>query len=647
MSRHPNLSANSDPSFKSKSRSTWEIVRRVAIYLKPYKLMAIGTIFCAMMSLAFSFAYPWLTRIIIDEIIGQKKSALLAPVMLGLLGSFLLREIFNSIRIRINNTFEQNVIFDMRREVYSRLQRLPVNYFDQRASGDLMTRVIEDVNSVERLLIDGTEQGTVAVLAIIGVLTVLFFTNAMLAWVALVPLPILTGGGLWYTLTAHRRYRAQREASSAMNALLMDNLQGVRQIKSFAREPHEDIRFAERADDLRTGSLGIMRVWAAYSPAMGFAASLGMGLVLWVGGAQVLQGEMTIGQLIGFLFYLALFYDPISRLHGLNQMLQAARAAGERVFDILDSEIERAGSGRLKNLQTPCRGAVVYQNVSFSYGENKTVIDDLTRLPSDNVAADGRRRTDSSDAKKVTPPPHVGGYVLHNISLHAEPGEMIALVGPTGAGKSTLVNLLTAFYETTSGRITIDGQNIAEVSLRSLRAQISVVSQEAFLFNGTIRENILYGRLDATEDELFAAARAANCHEFITRLPQGYDARVGERGVKLSVGEKQRVSIARALLKNAPILILDEATASVDTATEKLIQEALARLMTNRTSFVIAHRLSTIRNADQILVMRHGEIIERGTHSELLECDGLYARLARIQNTTFIEESFEKLSAVP
>ena len=608
MSRHPHLSANSDPTFKSKSRSTWEIVRRVSVYLKPYKLMAFGTMFCALMSLGFSFAYPWLTKIVIDDIIGQKRAELLTPVMLGLLGSFLLRELFNSIRIRINNTFEQNVIYDMRREVYAKLQRLPNNYFDQRASGDLMTRVIEDVNSVERLLIDGTEQGTVAVLAIIGVLSWLFYTNPTLAWVALIPLPLLAGGGLWYTLTAHRRYRAQREASSAMNALLMDNLQGVRQIKSFAREPHEDTRFATRADDLRTGTLGIMRVWSMYSPAMGFAASLGMGLVLWVGGWQVLNDKLSLGNLIGFLFLLALFYDPIARLHGLNQILQAARAGGERVFDILDATTERVGAKQLKQLRAPVVGEVAYENVGFSYGENKSV--------------------------------------LRSVSLHARPGEMIALVGPTGAGKSTLVNLLPAFYEASPGKITIDGQSIAEISLESLRAQISVVSQEAFLFNGTVRENILYGRLDASNEELYAAARAANCHEFITQLPQGYDSRVGERGVKLSVGEKQRVSIARALLKNAPILILDEATASVDTATEKLIQEALERLMANRTSFVIAHRLSTIRNADQILVMRHGEIIECGAHEALLARNGLYAKLARIQNTTFIEESFEKLSAV-
>lgn len=599
--------SKTDPTFTARSRSTWEILRRVARYLRPYKLMAAGTIGCALFSMAFSLAYPKLTQFVIDDVIGHKRIELLTPMMLGLLGAFLLRDLFNSLRIRINNAFEQNVIYDMRRDVYARLQRLPVNYFDQRASGDLMTRIIEDVNSVERVLIDGTEQGSVAILSIIGVIAIMFATNATLAWVALVPLPILALGAAWYTMTAHRRYRIQREAASAMNALLMDNLQGVRQIKAFGRESHEDQRFAQRADELRTGTLGIMRVWAAYSPAMAFAGALGMGLVLWVGGRQVLAGQMTVGQLVGFIFYLGLFYEPVTRLHGLNQMLQAARAAGERVFDILDAPIERANpdtSGR-GTLGLPVRGEVTYENVGFSYNPDRVV--------------------------------------LRNVALHARPGEMVALAGPTGAGKSTLVNLLPAFYEASSGRITIDGQDISGISLESLRAHISVVSQEAFLFNGTIRENILYGRLDATDEELVAASRAANCHEFISRLPQGYDSRVGERGVKLSVGEKQRVSVARALLKNAPVLILDEATASVDTATEKLIQEALERLMANRTSFVIAHRLSTIRKADQILVMREGQIIERGTHEELLASNGLYSRLARIQGTTFIEESFEKL----
>jgi ATP-binding cassette, subfamily B, bacterial len=607
---HHEHHGQADPTLKAKSRSTWEILRRVAVYLRPYKGMAVATIACALLSLAFSLAYPKLTQFVIDDVIGKRRLEFLGPAIIALLAAFLLRDLFNSLRIRINNTFEQNVIYDMRRHVYSSLQRLPVNYFDQRASGDLMTRVIEDVNSVERVLIDGTEQGSVAILGIIGVATIMFVTNPLLGLIALIPLPLLMGGALWYTLTAHRRYRLQREAASAMNALLMDNLQGVRQIKAFGRETHEDRRFADRADDLRKGTLSVMRVWAAYSPAMSFAASLGMVLVLWAGGRQVLSEQMTLGELIGFLFYLGLFYEPVARLHGLNQMVQAARAAGERVFDILDAPVERAANGLPQVLlKTPVRGEVIYENVGFSYNPER--------------------------------------IVLRNICLQAQPGEMIALAGPTGAGKSTLVNLLPAFYELTSGRITIDGQDLSGIALSSLRSQISVVSQEAFLFNGTIRENILYGRLNATEEELIAASRAANCHEFISRLPHQYDSRVGERGVKLSVGEKQRVSIARALLKNAPILILDEATASVDTATEKLIQQALERLMANRTSFVIAHRLSTIRKAHQILVMRQGQIIERGTHQQLTSSDGLYAKLARIQGTTFIEESFEQLETIP
>jgi ATP-binding cassette subfamily B protein/subfamily B ATP-binding cassette protein MsbA len=335
------------------------------------------------------------------------------------------------------------------------------------------------------------------------------------------------------------------------------------------------------------------------------AAWLGCVIVFWQGGSAVLRGDMTVGVLVGFLSYMFSFYVPVRQLHGLNQMFQAGRAAGERVFDILDSDVE---SGSATPLPARVRGEVEFRNVRFDY------------------------------RKEVS--------VLRDVSLHAKPGETIALVGPTGAGKTTVVNLLPRFYEITGGQILVDGHDIRQVTLESLRRQIGIVSQEPFLFNGTIRENILYGRLGASEPEMIAAAQAANCHEFIARLPEGYDAKVGERGVKLSVGEKQRVSIARALLKDPPILILDEATASVDTATEKLIQEALERLMAHRTSFVIAHRLSTVRNADQILVLRAGQIIERGNHDELMASGGLYAHLCRVQSTAMaIEEELDGLLA--
>jgi len=567
-------------------------VWRVFAYLKRYPWMAAATLTCAILSTLMVIVFPATTKWIINDVVRTSRPDKLLP-LIALAGiAFLLQHGFNALRIILNNTFEQKVIFDLRSDLYSHIQLLPLKWFDNRATGDLMTRVIEDVNSVERVLIDGIEQGIVAILQVFIVVGMMFYLNAKLALLALVPFPLLIAGTLAYTLTAHRRYRLQRRASSDMNALLHDNLAGVRQIKSFVRENEEHTRFNRVSDQLRRATLVVMRVWAIYSPSMSLFESVGALLVLGFGSHAVLTGSMQIGDLVAFLILIAFLYDPLSRLHQLNQLVQAGRAAGERVFEILDEPAEpgfvTTGADRGS---TRVLGDIRYQDVSFSYVEG---------LPA-----------------------------LRNVSFHAPPGATVALVGATGAGKSTVVNLLVRFYEFTSGQIYIDRKSIREYDLRALREAIGVVTQESFLFNGSIRENLLMGKPQATDAELWRAVIAANAQQFIQRLPGGLESVVGERGVKLSVGEKQRLSIARALLKDPPILILDEATASVDTATERLIQEALERLMANRTSIVIAHRLSTIVRADQILVLDHGRIIERGTHDKLLSLGGKYTHLCQ------------------
>lgn len=565
-------------------------LRRVLAYIDRYRGLAVLTLLCAVASTALVVVFPKATQIVIDDAIRGGRPELLLPTVGIALGAFFLRDLLNALRILLNNTFEQKVIFDLRSDLYGHMQRLPLEWFDNRATGDLMTRIIEDVTAMERVLIDGIEQGTVAILQILIVAGMCFYYNAGLAVAALAPLPFLAAGALIYTLTAHSRYRRVRKATSDMNALLHDNLAGIRQIKTYVRERDEHDRFNRASDTLRRATLVVMRAWAGYNPSMSFLASVGLILVLGLGGQKVLAGDMAIGELVAFLTLVGFLYDPVNRLHQLNQLAQSGRAAAERVFEIMDTEEEGEGARDTGGERLTLRGEVEFRNVSFSYSEE---------VP-----------------------------VLRGVSLRAEPGQTVALVGATGAGKSSLVNLITRFYEYDSGEILIDGKPLRDYPKSRLREAVGMVTQESFLFNGSIRENLAVGRHDATEDEMLAALDAANARAVVAKLPEGLDTPVGERGIKLSVGEKQRVSIARALLKNPPILILDEATASVDTATEKLIQEALERLMRGRTSFVIAHRLSTVTHADQILVMDHGRVAERGTHRELLETGGLYARLA-------------------
>ncbi|MDB6138430.1 MAG: Xenobiotic-transporting ATPase [Verrucomicrobiaceae bacterium] len=551
--------------------------------------MASAQIICAIIGTLMVVVLPGVTREVFNVIVPNKEWGRLPQACLITLGAFLVQHVMNSFRLRLNNSFEQKVIYDLRSDLYERLQRLPLRWFDNRPTGDIMTTVSEDIPSVERVLIDGIEQGLIAVLQIAVVAVFMFKADALLAWTAMMPIPLLGLGAVFYTKSARDRHRSVRKASSSMNSLLHDNVSGMRQIKAYAMEKEEHDRFNEGSGRLRDATLHLMKVWSWYRPSMSFLKDAGTVIVLWFGSKALQDGRIQPGDLAAFLIIVRYFYEPIEQLHSLNQLIQAGRAAGERVFEIMDAE-EEAGIDDGQPLKG-VRGHIRYDNVGFSY---------TGKLPT-----------------------------VHGISIDAQPGMTIALVGPTGAGKSTIINLLTRFYEHDEGDLTIDGTAVKSISKSSLRKSIGYVTQESFLFNGSVRDNLIIGKRTATDAELWDALKSANADEFVKRLPKQLDTHVGERGIKLSVGEKQRISIARALLRNPPILLLDEATASVDTETERQIQQALERLMKNRTSFVIAHRLSTVRNADCIYVLNHGRIIEQGTHDVLIEAGGMYSELCR------------------
>ncbi|MEK7869448.1 MAG: ABC transporter ATP-binding protein, partial [Nitrospirota bacterium] len=503
---------------------------RVLQYLRPYRLMVLGTFLFAGLTTAFELVPPWLIKILIDDVIQANRVDLLTWVFVGLAGSYLMRNLCSSMRIRLNNSLEQQVVHDLHVQVFAALQRLSISFFENRPTGEIMSRVLNDTEHMQRIFVDGLEEIITAGLTLIGIMVVLFWLNWKLALLALLPIPILIIGAALFTKRVHGYYREIRKGAAELNALLQDSLAGIRETMGFNRQPYEQDRFGRKSDQCRKDTLKAMYLWSFYSPGMMLIGSLGGALVLWFGTAEVLAKHLSVGELVMFTSYLALFYVPINQIHSVNHMLQHALAASERVFDVLDTVPDVRDEPGIQAPVARFTGAVAFDHVQFHY---------------------------RSDAP-----------ILKDVSITVRAGERVALVGPSGAGKSTTLKLLNRFYDVTGGSITIDGMDIRLVPLAFLRNQIGLVQQEPFLFNGTVRENILYGDLSAGQDAIEAAAKAARAHEFIVKLPEGYDTWIGERGVKLSVGQRQRVSIARVLLKDPPIVMFDEATSNIDTETE-------------------------------------------------------------------------------
>jgi len=484
-------------------------------------------------------------------------------------------------------------VFDIRSHVYRSLQRLSLNYFENRSTGEIMSRVNDDVTYVERIFVDGVEQFVTAILTLIGITIILFFMHWQLALAALIPIPVLIFGGWKFTSRAQCLYHIVRERAAKLNGILQDTVSGIRETIAFNQQGHELKRFEKRSRDFCEGTLGVMRLWAIYSPTMMFIGSLGTVVILLYGIGLVQGDEITIGTLVAFIGYLALFYTPINQLHSLNHMLQHALVSSERLFDIIDAKPDVDEHPNALLPSTNIKGEICFDDVSYSY------------IPSKQV--------------------------LHNISFIINPGEHVALAGHTGSGKSTIVKLLMRFYDPDAGKVLLDNISARDLRLVYLRDQIGLVSQDPFLFNGTVNENILYGNLAANPAQVKKAAIAANADDFIQELPDGYETFIGERGVKLSGGEKHRLAIARVFLKDPPILVLDEATTSVDTETEFKIKEALKKLMSHRTTLIIAHRLSTLEGADRIIIIKNGRIVESGVHDDLIQNNSTYVNLFRAQ----------------
>lgn len=573
---------------------SWRFLFRVLTYVKPYKNLAVGTLAVAGVATVLELIPPWLIKRAIDEGIGDNQTSLLMTLVFFMVGIYLVKGVLNVVRIRLNNALEQNVIFDIRNQVFQAVQNLSVSYFDDRSTGEIMSRVNNDVENMERIFIDGVENLLIAGVTLLGVATMMFVLEWRLALVAIIPIPFLIYFAIFFTTHLHRSYKRLRHELAQINAFLQDRLSGIRETMIFNRQKYEADRFEERNRALCEESLGVARLWSLYSPSMTMLASFGTVFIIGFGSHFVAEGILSIGELVAFLSYAVIFYAPINQIHSINHMLQHALVAAERVFDLLDTAPTVTEAEAPVSIPERLTGAISFQNVSFHYVENQPV--------------------------------------LEKMDFKIAPGETVALVGATGSGKSTTISLLLRFYDAKEGKITIDGYDVRDMPIKSLRDQFSLVRQEPFLFNGTVRENIAYGNPHAAFAEIVQATKAACANDFIDKLPDQYETHIGERGVKLSIGQKQRVAIARAFLKNPPIIVFDEGTSNIDSETEEGIQRGLQNLFANRTTLIIAHRLSSLRKVDRILVVDKGKIVESGTHEKLIaKKNGVYATLFEAQ----------------
>ena len=570
-----------------------ELYLRVLRYLKPYwPRLVMASLFAALVSL-LTATYAWLVKPVLDNIFIQRDTRMLFLLPPTIVLISFLKGLSSYGQAYLMRYVGNRIIMDIRDELYYHLLLLPVGFFSKNTTGKLMSRVINDVTLMQSAVSGVVKDLFQHSLTVTALLFVIFYQNWKLALLALIAFPLSSYILVRFGRRLRRLSHMGQEKIADITNVLQETLSGIRVVKAFTMEESERDRFKEKNRSYFRNVMKATKLQELTPPLMELIGAVGLAVIVGYGGYQVIQGYTTPGTFFSFMAACLMMYAPVKSLSSANNMIQQALAAGERVFAILDQNSEREISQGRVGLG-PVQGAVEFKGVSFQY--------EGTDLPT-----------------------------LENVDVRVQPGEVVALVGSSGSGKTTLVNLLPRFYDPTSGEIWIDGQNIREVTLLSLRRQISVVSQEIILFDDTVARNISYGVEGVAMEEVIQAARAAYSHPFINRLSQGYETLIGERGVKLSGGERQRLAIARALLRNAPILILDEATSSLDSESELMVQQALVNLMKNRTTFVIAHRLSTIKNASQILVLDQGRVVERGRHEELIQRGGVYKRLYQIQ----------------